>query len=121
MAMGTGILTISSSWAKSSRIFCCRRAIGAVLFHTFSTMSYVKRFINYWSQYYSGFNATNLSGASDVVVVARKGHTAEDLPKKSAHGGEELRCSQFHVRFGKMGLFRPKKHKVILKHGHCCI
>eukprot|EP00049_Salpingoeca_infusionum_P005797 m.96966 g.96966 ORF g.96966 m.96966 type:complete len:817 (+) comp13089_c0_seq1:254-2704(+) len=47
---------------------------------------------------YQGLNPATLSGAIDVIVVEQPDGT--------------LKCSPFHVRFGKMTLLRPKERRV---------
>jgi len=47
---------------------------------------------------YKEMNPATLSGAIDVIVVR--------------HPNGELRASPFHVRFGKLKLFRPKLNRV---------
>eukprot|EP00050_Salpingoeca_kvevrii_P018557 m.75725 g.75725 ORF g.75725 m.75725 type:complete len:710 (-) comp8092_c0_seq4:231-2360(-) len=57
-------------------------------------LSKVKRF-------YEGINGANLSGAIDVVVVRQPDGT--------------LRCSPFHVRFGKFSLLQPAERVVHIR------
>ncbi|KAJ1833417.1 lipin Ned1 [Coemansia sp. RSA 2711] len=61
-------------------------------------MQYVGKVFSTVSQLYKELNPATLSGAIDVVVV-------ED-------SSGELRCSPFHVRFGKLQLLRPSDKAV---------
>ncbi|KAJ2576727.1 lipin Ned1, partial [Coemansia sp. RSA 1807] len=61
-------------------------------------MQYVGKVFSTVSQLYKELNPATLSGAIDVVVV------------EDANG--ELRCSPFHVRFGKLQLLRPSDKAV---------
>ncbi|KAJ2355475.1 lipin Ned1 [Coemansia erecta] len=61
-------------------------------------MQYVGKVFSTVSQLYKELNPATLSGAIDVVVV-------EDP-------SGELRCSPFHVRFGKLQLLRPSDKAV---------
>ncbi|PVU94635.1 hypothetical protein BB559_002945 [Furculomyces boomerangus] len=56
-------------------------------------MQYVGKVISTVSDFYRDLNPATLSGAVDIIVV------------KDKEG--ELRCSPFHVRFGKLQLLRP--------------
>ena len=55
-------------------------------------------------QYYRDINPATLTGAIDVIVVAR--------PREDGAPGTELACSPFHVRFGKWQVLRPAEKKV---------
>ena len=52
-------------------------------------------------EFYNDINPATLSGAIDVIVIRQ--------PDGS------LKCSPFHVRFGKLSLLRPKEKVVWLK------
>lgn len=58
-------------------------------------MQFVGRVLNTVSEFYKDINPATLSGAIDIVVV------------EDEHGN--LSCSPFHVRFGKLHLFRPQE------------
>lgn len=62
----------------------------------------MQSFMRMLSDFYKDINPSNLSGAIDIVVV-------EDVKTK------ELRCSPFHVRFGKGQVFsKPSERRVEL-------
>jgi len=61
-------------------------------------MQFVGRVVSTVTEFYKDINPATLSGAIDVVVV--------EQPDK------ELRCSPFHVRFGKLKLLRPQEKVV---------
>lgn len=50
------------------------------------------------TQLYSEINPATLSGAIDIIVIR--------------HPNGDLFCSPFHVRFGKLKLFRPSEKLV---------
>lgn len=47
---------------------------------------------------YNNINPSTLTGAIDIIVVQQEDGT--------------LRCTPFHVRFGKLGVLRNRKNKV---------
>jgi len=61
-------------------------------------MQFVGRVVSTVTEFYKDINPATLSGAIDVVVV--------EQPDK------ELKCSPFHVRFGKLKLLRPQEKVV---------
>ncbi|PVV03716.1 hypothetical protein BB560_001792 [Smittium megazygosporum] len=63
-------------------------------------MQYVGKMISTVSDFYRDLNPATLSGAIDVIVVRQK--------------SGELKCSPFHVRFGKLQLLRPSDKTVEL-------
>ena len=56
-------------------------------------MNYLGRVVSSWKDFYNDLNAANLTGAIDILVIKQKDGS--------------LKCSPFHVRFGKMGVLRP--------------
>ena len=62
-------------------------------------MNFVGRCITHAKNFYSQFNHSTLSGASDIIVVRDENNNI-------------LGSTPFYVRFGSLGLLRPKKHKV---------
>ncbi|ORX46627.1 hypothetical protein BCR36DRAFT_372091 [Piromyces finnis] len=61
-------------------------------------MQFVGKVVSTVTEFYKDINPATLSGAIDVVVV--------EQPDK------ELKCSPFHVRFGKLKLLRPQEKVV---------
>eukprot|EP00833_Pecoramyces_ruminatium_P004335 jgi/Orpsp1_1/1178367/evm.model.c7180000065007.1 len=61
-------------------------------------MQFVGRVVSTVTEFYKDINPATLSGAIDVIVV--------EQPDK------ELKCSPFHVRFGKLKLLRPQEKVV---------
>lgn len=57
-------------------------------------MQFVGRVVSTVTEFYKDINPATLSGAIDVIVVEQ--------------ADKELRCSPFHVRFGKLKLLRPQ-------------
>ena len=62
-------------------------------------MNYFGRVISTISQAYNELNSATLTGAIDVIIVEQEDGTYS--------------CSPFHVRFGKIGVFRSKEKIVI--------
>ena len=67
-------------------------------------MQYVRSLGGSVSKTWNSINASNLTGAIDVIVVEHEDGT--------------LACSPFHVRFGKFSLLRPYEKKVEFKVNH---
>ncbi|PVU90323.1 hypothetical protein BB561_004924 [Smittium simulii] len=61
-------------------------------------MQYVGKVLSTVSDFYRDLNPATLSGAVDIIVVQQK--------------SKELKCSPFHVRFGKLQLLRPSDKAV---------
>ena len=64
-------------------------------------MKAVARVFQSVTDFYNEINPATLSGAIDVVVIKQKDNS--------------LRCSPFHVRFGKLQLLRAAEKQVELK------
>ena len=61
-------------------------------------MNYVEKVFDGFHYYFFDLNAATLSGAIDVVAIPQE--------------GGELRCTPFHVRFGKLQLLRSTEKVV---------
>lgn len=61
-------------------------------------MNYVGKIFTWGKDLYKDLNTATLTGAIDVIVVEQADGT--------------LRCSPFHVRFGKLGVLRSKEKEV---------
>ncbi|MBW0482408.1 hypothetical protein O181_022123 [Austropuccinia psidii MF-1] len=75
-------------------------------------MSWIGRAISSVGQYYKEINPATLSGAIDVIVVSHKRPTSEAKENSSDEDIEDLACSPWHVRFGKLSVLRPVERKV---------
>ncbi len=77
-------------------------------------------------QYYRDLNPSTLTGAIDVIVISRPklpGQDSANIPRDDKPSAtvsttpdddEELVCSPFHVRFGKLQVLRPADMEVRL-------
>lgn len=63
-------------------------------------MNYVEKVFDGFHYYFFDLNAATLSGAIDVVAIPQE--------------GGELRCTPFHVRFGKLQLLRSTEKVVTI-------
>lgn len=81
-------------------------------------MSWLGRAISSVGQYYKEINPATLSGAIDVIVVSNKRTSSTDNNSNEDENEstiiEDLACSPWHVRFGKLSVLRPVERKVIL-------
>lgn len=81
-------------------------------------MSWLGRAISSVGQYYKEINPATLSGAIDVIVVSNKRSSTENNnnnPNEDENNEtviEDLACSPWHVRFGKLSVLRPVERKV---------
>lgn len=63
-------------------------------------MNYIGKFISNCREFYSEINSATLTGAIDVIVVKQEDGTYLSSP--------------FHVRFGKIGVFKSSEKVVSL-------
>ncbi|EGG04865.1 uncharacterized protein MELLADRAFT_88510 [Melampsora larici-populina 98AG31] len=80
-------------------------------------MSWLGRAISSVGQYYKEINPATLSGAIDVIVVSNKRTTSSSDNNSNEEENEttiieDLACSPWHVRFGKLSVLRPVERKV---------
>lgn len=62
--------------------------------------SFTNYIVSSFSSVFNGINPSTLTGAIDVIVVKQEDGT--------------LRCTPFHVRFGKLGVLRNQRNKVTI-------
>ncbi|KAG0149450.1 hypothetical protein CROQUDRAFT_39727 [Cronartium quercuum f. sp. fusiforme G11] len=74
-------------------------------------MSWLGRAISSVGQYYKEINPATLSGAIDVIVVSTK-RPSDESGEADGTLVEDLACSPWHVRFGKLSVLRPVERKV---------
>lgn len=74
-------------------------------------MSWLGRAISSVGQYYKEINPATLSGAIDVIVVSSK-RPSDQADQPEGTLVEDLACSPWHVRFGKLSVLRPVERKV---------
>ncbi|KAH9817308.1 Lipin/Ned1/Smp2-domain-containing protein [Melampsora americana] len=74
-------------------------------------MSWLGRAISSVGQYYKEINPATLSGAIDVIVISNKRTTSSNQDDNQTII-EDLACSPWHVRFGKLSVLRPVERKV---------